>query len=1204
MNRKRFIGLVASGGAVVCGAPWRLLGAGGSEAAPAAGSIARRPLEPRSGPRGATLFRLLAPEATGLRAESSYDDPRIWSERYSDFDVGSIGTGVAVGDYDGDGRPDIFVVSKTGSCRLYRNLGGWKFEDVTERAGVGDAGDAAQVWKMGAAFADVNNDGLLDLYVCRYGAPNLLYINQGDGTFKEEAAARGLAVTDGSVMAAFCDYDRDGWLDVFVQTNAPESAGHPRAQQNYLFHNNGDGTFTDVTAKAGITGKGQGHAAIWWDYDGDGWPDLYVGYDFTPRDRLFHNNRDGTFTERISSVVPHTPFSSMGADLGDVNNDGLIDLFVSDMAATSHVKDQRTMATARRLVADPDDASTDAPQYMRNALYLNTGAGRCLEAANLAGLAATDWTWSVRLEDFDNDGRLDLFVTNGMYREVNNADLRDRMMMAESPEAKVAIERAGPEMPERHLAFRNLGDLRFTEVGAAWGLDQRGIGFGTAIGDFDGDGNLDIIYASYRGRLTVLRNEEDAGQRVLIELRGTRSNRFGIGATVTVETGSGIQVRQLVLARGYLSSSEPIVHFGLGNEARIKRLTVEWPSGQVQTFSDLEAGMRYTLTEPSGPPVARTAEAPATLFRDVSAAANFSLRSREEYLDETAGELLLPMRQNRRGPALAVGDLNGDGWDDVVVGGTSRDPLRLCLGSISGRFAPADAAALAGTGQVNDGPILFFDAFGQGRTDLLVTASGSAMPAGSPAFQPRLFAADGRGGFQAAPAGILPELPISAGAAAAADFDRDGRLDLFIGGRVLPGQYPLPPRSALLANRGGRFEDVTDAIAPGLREVGMVTGALWCDVDGDGWPDLLLTLEWGPVKYFHNNQGRGFEDWSDRGGFSAAGTGWWTSIASADFNGDGRPDFVVGNVGLNTQYQASPQFPAVIYLGDFRGDGSQQLVEAYFEGGRLYPWRSRRDLGAAIPSVLRKYPRNDTYAVATLGDILGEERLAAARRFAATQFQSGLFLSRIDGTYAFEPLPRIAQVAPIQGLAAGDFDGDGKADIYALQNSFSPIPAVGRFDGGLSQFLKGDGRGGFEAVPPGASGLVVAGDAKALAVVDLDQDGWPDFLVSRNNGRTSAFKNGAASGRSLAVRLRGPKGNPTGIGARVTLEHADGASQAVQVHCGSGHFSQSTAACFFGWPDRNPPRQVRVRWPDGEESLHPCEARQGTVSVAAPGRRS
>ncbi len=1202
---------MAAGGAVLCGAPLRLLGAAGTPDASAGGSgagtdgaIVGTALVPRSGRRGPKLFRLLPPDETGLTAVNSYDDPRIWGERYSDFEVGSIGTGIAIGDYDGDGRPDIFVVSKTGSCRLFRNLGDWRFEDVTERAGVGDRGDAAQVWKFGATFVDVNNDGLLDLYVCRYDAPNLLYINQGDGTFKEEAAARGLAVADASVMAAFCDYDRDGWLDVFVQTNAPESTGRTRAQRNYLFHNNGDGTFTDVTERAGIGGKGQGHAAIWWDYDGDGWPDLYVGYDFTPPDRLFHNNRDGTFTETISSVVPHVPFSSMGADLGDVNNDGLIDLFVSDMATTTHQKDQRTMATARRLVSDPGDNAAAAPQYMRNALYINTGTGRCLEAAYLAGVAATDWTWSARLEDLDNDGRLDLFVTNGMYREMNNADMRDRMMLAESPEAKVAIERAGAEMPERHLAFRNLGDLRFQEVSAAWGLDQKGISFGAAFGDLDGDGNLDIVYANYRGAVSLLRNEGDAGHRIVVELRGARSNRFGVGGTVRIETESGPQVRQLVLARGYLSSSEPILHFGLGEDTRVKRLSVEWPSGHVQAFADLQADMRYRITEPSAAALPVLPAAPGqTQFQEVTAAANFALRSRESPLDETAGELLLPMRQNRRGPSLAVGDANGDGWDDVFVGGTPRDPARLLLGGPSGRFAPSAASGLVGGGTVSDGPALLFDAFGRGFCDLLVTRAGSAMPAGSPAFQPRLFANDGAGGFSPAPAGCLPDLPISAGAAAAADFDRDGRLDLFIGGRVLPGQYPLPPRSALLANRGGTFEDVTDRLAPGLREVGMVTGALWCDVDGDGWSDLLLTLEWGGVRYFHNQRGRGFEDWSERAGFSAAGTGWWTSIASADFNGDGRPDFVVGNVGLNTQYQASPERPALIFLGDFRGDGSSQLIEAYYEGNRVFPWRSRRDLGEAIPWVLKKYPRNDYFAGASLGEILGEPRLASARRFASTEFRSGVFLSQEDGTYAFQPLPRIAQVAPIQGLVAGDFDGDGNADVYAVQNSYAPIPAVGRFDGGLSQLLRGDGRGGFTAVPPRESGLVVAGDAKALAVVDLDRDGWPDFVLSRNNGTTAAFRNAARAGRnSLRVVLNGAPGNPAAIGARVVLEHENGARQAAQVHCGSGYYSQSAPACFFGWRDGNPPGRLRVRWPSGEETIHPFVPGLATVALTAPGR--
>ena len=1149
-------------------------------------------LTPRSAPTGKTMFTTLPPEYTGVRTENQYADPHMKGDLFQQYNGGSIGTGVTIGDFDNDGRPDIFVVSKTESCRLFRNLGNFKFEDVTEKAGVGDKGEAAKIWKFGATFVDVNNDGLLDIYVCRYDAPNLLYINQGDGTFKEMAHAYGLDVKDSSVMAAFCDYDRDGFLDVYIATNMLGATNGEGGRRGYMFHNQGNGTFINVTEKAGVTLQTRSHSATWWDYDNDGWPDLYVAYDYGLPDSLYHNNRDGTFTDVSGQVLPHTAFSSMGSDYGDVNNDGLIDFVVADMASAAHEKDQRMMADSRARLAERADSATTVQTLPRNALLINTGTDHFQEAAFLANVAATDWTWSIRFVDLDNDGHLDLHVTNGFPYDPN-VDVVKRQMSAENTAELIRIMTESPIRAEKHIALRNLGNLQFGDVSAAWGLDQVGVSFGAAYGDLDGDGDLDVVYSNYHDGVTVLRNDCETGHRVIFDLRGTTSNHFGIGATVRIESALGIQVSTLGLSRGYLSSSEPIIHFGLGDDTVIKRLTVTWPSGRIQTWENVAVDQRYLLTEPNGPDTSPLISKPAEIapqtasFKEVSHELGLNTRVKEDTVNEAALQRLVPFRFNRRGPSLAVGKLAGGDRESIVIGGTTQD-----LPAIAHRTGDAnfEVTPLSGVSPspVNNGPVLVFDANGDGHDDLLVTMGGNSLPAGMAEYQPRLYYGDGRGGLRPAEDGVLPPLSINAGAVAVADFDRDGALDIFIGGRISSGQYPFAPQSALLQNRGGKFEDVTDTLAPALREVGMVTGAIWSDVDGDGWVDLLVTLDWGNVKYFHNNLGKGFEDWTEKAGFAAAGAGWWTSIAAADFNGDGRPDYVVGNVGLNTQYHADAQHPALIYAGDFKGDGSSEIVEAYYEGDHIYPWRARRDLGAVFPSILKRFPINNNFARATVGEIFGEEKLAKAQRFAATELRSGIFLSQSDGTYRFEPLPRVAQIAPLQGIVAGDFDGDGHPDIYAVQNSFSPIAAVGRFDGGISQLLSGDGHGHFTAVPPAKSGLIVPGDAKALIALDLDHDGWPDFIVSRNNAEALAFHNNGFVGRkSMNIALHGLAGNPTAIGAKITIELADGASLTSEVYAGSGYSSQSTASCFFGYTDANPPRQVRVRWPSGKTTHHP-----------------
>ncbi len=1090
--------------------------AAGSPIADARPFAARRALAP-----GAKPFRELAPADTGVTVSNVYNDPRMWGDRFREYTLGALESGIAVADFDRDGWLDLFVISKNGPCALYRQTAPFQFINVAAAAGV-DCTNVANPGapKTGATVVDINQDGNPDIYVCRNGAPNLLFVNNGDGTFTERAHEYGLDVNDASVMATFADYDGDGYLDCFILCNILDFSKSPLGQRDYLFHNNGNGTFTDVTKAAGIWGLTQGHTAIWFDANGDGWPDLYVANDFETPDRFYLNKGDGTFTDVVDERLPHVTYFSMSGDVGDLNNDGRIDFMVSDMRDHTRRAFMEGMEEAGRGLWEMERVSELIPQYTWNAVYLGTGTDHFQEVAHLLGVAATGWTWSARMADLDNDGREDLFFTTGMIRNFMDPDTVDKQNVAPSLAARAEVWLKAAPRRESTRAYHNLGGLNFEDVSPAWGLDRRGIAFGCALVDLNHDGTLDLVYVNQDGPPTVIRNDTPTGHSVEFKLVGQPPNRDGIGAELTIETATGLQVRQLYTERGVVTSEAPIVHFGLGADAAIKKLTIRWPLGDVQVLTNLAADKLYTIAEPPYPGGVRPRRPPAflrtppptnALYREDARARGLNSASAVRPFDEFIRQRLLPRRLNGLAPAVAVADVNGDGLDDIFISGAAGEAGVLYLARPDGTFAPAPSQPWTEVKDADDVGALFFDANGDGHPDLLVVAGGVQSDEGDPLLDDRLYLNDGRGDFTAAPAGTVPRDGESTQACAAADFAGDGRPGLFIGGRLVPGKWPAAPRSFLYRNEAGRFVDVTDTFAPGLRRVGMVTAAAWADLDGDGRPDLVLTLEWGPVKVFHNT-GHSLEDITDRLGLAKV-TGWWSALAVADVNGDGRPDLVVGNVGLNTKYHAAPAAPTVLYAGDLDGSGRPALLEAQYDtDSRLYPVRGRSKLAYTFPWIRKKFPTFAAYADAAVPDIFPADRLQAATRLEANELQSGVFLQQADGTFVFRPLPREAQIAPINGFVYRDLDGDGHSDLFCVGNNFGPEPSTGRFDGGLGLLLKGDGHGGFVAVPPAESGLIVPGDARGVATIRIpDQTKVPAIVVTEGNGPVLFFRPNPAS---------------------------------------------------------------------------------------------
>ena len=1101
--------------------------------------------------------------------------------------------GVAAGDLDGDGRPDLVFAGAGQKNCLFLNRGEFRFVEQAEVAGI--AGDGN--WSSSVTLVDIENDGDLDVYVTRYDAPNQLYLNDGKARFTEAAGKFGLDLMDASLVSAFCDYDGDGDLDLYLLTNrfyapsgfpSPEPAELSAEQKKYfqwvndpsgkrtmnivpradrLLRNEG-GRFVEVSKASGITDDPRhGLAATWWDYDKDGWPDLYVSNDFDDPDVLYHNNGDGTFTDVTSAVLPHTAWFSMGADSADINNDGWPDFLAADMSGTTHYKDKTTMgAMGSRIWV----TQTEPRQYMRNALYLGTGTGRMMEAAYLAGVADSDWTWAVKFADFDGDGRDDLFLTNGMTRNFNNSDLpfTKKLFTGKSEWDPYANT---PARKEENLAYRNGGDLNFENVSKAWGLAHLGMSFAAATADFDGDGDPDLAVVNMDEPVTLYRNDLNVGPRASVRLLGKKSNRFGVGARLEAKVGGSWQQRWLRPLSGFKSGDEPVAHFGLGAATEIEELVIFWPSGIRQVVKNLAAGKRYLIQEAGEPSEATVAKAP--LLRESKALAK--AKHGEQEFDDFQFQPLLPNKLSRLGPGTAWGDIDGDGDEDFFIGGGCGyfGQLHINQGNGTFRERPGWCATAADRG-CEDMAALFFDADGDHDLDLFVASGGVEAPPGHPIHADRLYLNDGAGNFAKSPTAI-PGKPFSSGPACASDFDWDGDLDLFVGGRVIPGQYPTAPGSRLLRNDGqGKFEDATTEIAPALAKTGMVTGALWSDADGDGWLDLLLTQEWGSVALFRNVAGQ-LTDATAAAGLSDL-TGWWNGLTGGDFDGDGDIDYAVCNFGLNTKYHASAEKPALLFFGDLDGSGKSRIVEAEFEGSFCYPIRGKSCSTQAMPSLAKRFGSYEKFAIAELADIYTSNRLAAARRFEAKVLESGVLLNDGKGRFVFRPLPSLAQIAPGFGLVACELNGDGNLDLAIAQNFFTPQPETGRMDGGLSLVLTGSGDGSFQALPPGESGLSLFGDAASLTVADSNWDGNPElhFGVNSANARSYAGSNG----KVLAVRF------PVRPGTRMTLT-ADGEKpQTLEYYAGSGYLSQSAPVLFFASPARE--ALLQIRWPDGERKTY------------------
>lgn len=1162
---------------------------------------------------GRTGFTLLAPDATQVRFTNQLSDAKA-----AENQVRLNGSGVAAGDFDGDGWCDLYFCNLEGSNRLYRNRGNWRFEDVTATAGVA----LSNQFCTGAVFADVDGDGKLDLLLNSIGGGTRLFKNAGSGKFAEDASS-GLARKYAAMSLALADIDGDGWLDLYVpnyRTTTMRSTGlmvmningkpsvrpEDRADYEYtpegmllehgephlLYRNDGHGRFAAVSWTGGAfrdeSGKALaaaprdwGLAAMFRDLNGDGAPDLYVCNDFQSPDRLWINDGQGRFRAIDALALRNTSRFSMAVDFADINRDGFDDFIVTDMLQAEH---------AARMRQIPPEAShfpigdfTRRLQYTRNTLQLNRGDATFAEVAFYAGIEASGWTWAAAFLDVDLDGYEDLLMTTGQMFDTQDLDALARVeangpYRTETIPSKLLMR---PNAPSPKAAYQNRGSRAFPDAAKAWGFDTVGVSHGMCLADLDNDGDLDVVVNNLNGVAGLYRNESTA-PRLAVRLHGESGNSQGIGARISVTGGAVPQQSQEIISGGrYLSGDDPMRVFAAGTPGNRMRIEVQWRRGKKSIIEGASANKLYEVFESAAQPAARLPSAmrPQPLFRDASAALGHS--HHEAPFDDFARQPLLPKRLSQGGPGVAWFDLDGDGRDDLIAGSGKGGRPGVYQNDGRGGFKALENNALKTVVTRDQTTMLGW--IKAGRAGLLAGSANyeDGLPAGSSVRQYDF--KDGRNQDD------IPGQRSSTGPLALGDADGDGTLDLFVGGQVVPGRYPEAADSMIFLNRENRWvEDKTNL--PALRKLGLVNGAVWTDLDGDGRPELVLACEWDSLRVFESRSGQ-LRDRTKEWGLDQY-LGFWQGVTAADFNGDGKMDLAASNWGLNTRFRASREHPTRLYFGDLDGSGTVSVITSHFEAGRWVPDRDLLGLSRGLPSLLQMFPTHAAYGAAPIEELFSE-RTAKIEILGATSLASMVFLN--EGTrFAAKELPPEAQFAPAFGLCAADFDGDGFEDLFVSQNFDANEPQSGRNDAGRGLLLLGNGRGAFRAVPAMESGIKIYGSQRGAATADFDGDGRPDLVVGQN-GATTALLHNQTGKPGLRVRLAGPPGNPTGVGSVLRLNFGTKPGPAREVHAGSGYWSQDSPIQVLALPRE--PKSLEIRWPGGKvtQTLLPPQASQIVV---------